>query len=86
MDELETKLRQAGDELRSIRRLLNTLKSIPAPQREEDAEALTFRSVREKGTFHSVREEIQSIKHPKLDTLNNQFTKLADLDHFVFFH
>ncbi|EAQ25578.1 MULTISPECIES: hypothetical protein [unclassified Roseovarius] len=86
MDDLETKLRQAGDELRSIRCLLDTLKSIPVPQREEEAGALTFRSVREKGTFHSVREEAQSTKHPKLDTLNTQFTKLADLDHFVFFH
>ncbi|MGX0978735.1 hypothetical protein ACSSVY_004475 [Roseovarius sp. MBR-51] len=86
MDDLETKLRQAGDELRSIRRLLNTLKSIPVPQREEEARALTFRSVREKGTIYSVREEDQSSKHPNLDTLNNQFTKLADLDHFVFFH
>lgn len=86
MGDLETKLRQAGDELRSIRCLLNTLKSIPMPQREEEAGALTFRSVREKGTFRSVREEDQSIKHPKLDTLNNQFTKLADLDHFIFSH
>ncbi|WP_297781911.1 hypothetical protein [uncultured Roseovarius sp.] len=77
MDDLETKLRQAGDELRSIRCLLDTLKSIPVPQREEEAGALTFRSV---------REEAQSTKHPKLDTLNTQFTKLADLDHFVFFH
>jgi hypothetical protein len=77
MGDLETKLRQAGDELRSIRRLLNTLKSIPMPQREEGAGALTFRSV---------REEDQSTKHPKLDTLRNQFTELADLDHFVFSH
>ncbi len=75
MGDLETKLRQAEEELRLIRGYVNTLKSIPTKQREEKAGALTFRSVREKG---------RSIKRPELDTLKNQFTKFAELDQFVF--
>ena len=77
MGDLETKLRQAGDELRSIRGHLNVLKSIPTKRTEEKAGALTFRSTREKG---------QSIKRPELDTLKNQLTILVELDKFRFSH
>jgi len=86
MGDLETKIRQAGEELRSIRGHLHALKLNPTKRREEKAGALTFRSVRETGalTFRSVREKGRSIKRPELDTPKNQFTKFAELDHFVF--
>lgn len=76
MDDLKTKIQQAGEELRSIRGYLNTVKSIPGKGRVEKAMVLTFPSI--------PAEKDWSAKRLELDTLKNQFTKFSELDHFVF--
>jgi len=83
MGDLETKLRQAGEELRAIRGHVNILKSIAPKRAEEKAAPLTFRSVRH-DTQSPKRPTLSVLSNERLDMLKNQFTKLADLDQFVF--
>ena len=76
MDDLKTKIEQAGEELRSIRGYLNIVKSIPAKRSAEKAMVSTFPSIpagKDRGA-----------KRQESDTLENQFTKFSELDHFVF--
>ncbi len=76
MNDLETRIVQAEQELHSIREQLDYLKSLEPKPKDAQAPATAYGRMFFENRYISV--------HPEQDIRDEQFKKLAELDHFVF--